>query len=513
MMEPYESQVIHPEVETTISLPPTEAINHALGSNHSLETGLDELVDNAIDAQATRIMIVLHMEDLRLVQIGVHDNGVGMSPEKMERVLRVGGHERHTERNIGRYGMGMKEGSFANAEHTTIVSRTKGTAPHGYELSKDSFRVGRLYEKSAYRIWNLRSTLDEARHGTTIVWKDLTSAYKGANEDEAREFAGRTLERLRLHTSIRYHRFLESGAIKLLFYAQWDDQLPEPTTKPRPINPFGYRRSGHPDYPRRLTLDGAENGPEITAHIWRNRSKAPEFTLETKDELGHQGFYFYDHDRLITQGGWSGYQAEKKQLKLLRLEVSDPRILDEYVTVSPQKGSVRLDEGFHRFLGRFRDPKDSDVILDQVFTDAGEVLRASNRKNPAADPLVEAGSGIAPSIKEIIENEAALSPNKPMNIVWGKVPNGDFLRIDRDRDRLVLNEEDRELFNPGRGRLNDAPVLKSLLYLLFNKAIGAGRYTAKIEANVELWTSILNAAVVEMREQKSIWELQSNIDD
>ena len=93
-----------------------------------------------------------------------------------------------------------------------------------------------------------------------------------------------------------------------------------------------------------------------------------------------------------------------------------------------------------------------------------------------------------------------------MNIVWGKVPDGDFLRIDRDRDRLILNEEDRELFNPGRGRLNDAPVLKSLLYLLFNKAIGAGRYTAKMEANVDLWTSILNAAVAEMREQDSVWE-------
>lgn len=506
MLKSDDSQVISPEIETTISLPPTEAINHALGSNHSLETGLDELVDNAIDAQATHIRIVLHMQDLRLVQIGVHDDGVGMTPEKMERVLRVGGHERHSEQNIGRYGMGMKEGSFANAKHTTIVSRTRGSAPHGYELSKDSFTVGRLSEKSAYRVWNLRATLDDSRYGTSIVWQDLTSAYRGTNEGEAREFAGRTLERLRLHMSIRYHRFLESGAIKLLFFAQWDDQLPEPTTKPRPINPFGYRRSGHADYPRRLTLDGAADGPEITAHIWRNRSKAPEFNLEEKDELGHQGFYFYDHDRLITQGGWSGYQAEKKQLKLLRLEVSDPRILDDYVTVSPQKGSVRLEEGFHRFLGRFRAPEDPDVTLEQVFVDAGEVLRTSNQKNSTADPLVEAGSGIAPSIKEIIEEEASLSLNKPMNIVWGKVPDGDFLRIDRDRDRLILNEEDRELFNPGRGRLNDAPVLKSLLYLLFNKAIGAGRYTAKMEANVDLWTSILNAAVAEMREQDSVWE-------
>ncbi len=35
MGESHDSQVISPEIETTISLPPTEAINHALGSNHS----------------------------------------------------------------------------------------------------------------------------------------------------------------------------------------------------------------------------------------------------------------------------------------------------------------------------------------------------------------------------------------------------------------------------------------------------------------------------------------------
>ncbi|RSZ66016.1 ATP-binding protein [Corynebacterium hylobatis] len=498
-----ESPLISPEIEATISLPPTEAINHALGSNHSLETGLDELVDNAIDAQATRIMIVLHMQNLRLVQIGVHDDGIGMTPEKMERVLRVGGHERHSERNIGRYGMGLKEGSFANAEHTTIVSRTKGSAPHGYELSKDSFDVGRLYERSAYHVWNLRSGLDDARHGTSIIWKDLISAYKGQNDDEARVFATRTLERIRLHMAIRYHRFLECGAVKLLFYAQWDDRLLEPTTKPRPINPLGYRRSGHPDYPRRLTLDGAEDGPEITAHLWRNYSKAPEFHLEQKDELGHQGFYFYDHDRLITQGGWSGYQAEKKQLKLLRIEVSDPRILDEHVTVSPQKSSVRLREGFHRFLGRFRDPDNPGISLEDVFADAAEVVRASNQKNSNADPLVEAGRGMAPSIRDVIEDEATLASHEPMNIVWERIPEGDFLRIDRARNTLVLNQNDRELFNDGRGRLNDAPVLKSLLYLLFNKAIGSGRYTSKIQANVELWTAIINASVEEMRQQET----------
>ena len=97
-----------PDIESTVNLPPLASINHALGANHGLETGIDELIDNAIDAGASRIAIVFHTGDTRLERIAIHDDGSGMDPKKMEGVLRLGGHAAHSEKNIGRYGMGLK---------------------------------------------------------------------------------------------------------------------------------------------------------------------------------------------------------------------------------------------------------------------------------------------------------------------------------------------------------------------------------------------------------------------
>lgn len=35
-----------PDIESTVNLPPLESINHVLGANHGLETGIDELIDS-----------------------------------------------------------------------------------------------------------------------------------------------------------------------------------------------------------------------------------------------------------------------------------------------------------------------------------------------------------------------------------------------------------------------------------------------------------------------------------
>ncbi len=79
------------EIEKTIHLPPAATIQHALGANHDFCSGIDELVDNAIDAKADNVCIVLHVDKSRLTRVAIHDDGIGMSSTKMERVLRLGG--------------------------------------------------------------------------------------------------------------------------------------------------------------------------------------------------------------------------------------------------------------------------------------------------------------------------------------------------------------------------------------------------------------------------------------
>ncbi|WP_156119434.1 hypothetical protein [Corynebacterium humireducens] len=102
----------------------------------------------------------------------------------------------------------------------------------------------------------------------------------------------------------------------------------------------------------------------------------------------------------------------------------------------------------------------------------------------------------------MVEYEAVLKPVEPIDVLWGKTRNDDFVSVLREDNRIVINDRYRALFNNGATGLNDAPVLKALLYLLFNEIASSGRRTGRAEATTELWISILNAAA-HQQEQRS----------
>ena len=498
------------EVANTIELPPSAAVNIALGSNHDIVTGLDELIDNSLDAEARSVVIVFHVEHFRLQRISIHDDGIGMSRDTLTRVLRLGGHEAYSHtRNIGRYGIGMKEGSFANARRTTVVSRVRGQEQNGVRLRRDSFTADVLTERTVSQLWNLRAELQTLHHGTSIIWDDLVENYQGKDQQEGRKLFSNLLEKLRKHIGIRYHRRLQSGEVTIQFRSQWDDLSPAPTPAPRPIDPFDYMHSGRKGYPRTLTLDGVPDAPAITAHIWTNRSAKVEYKLTSNDPMGHQGFYVYDADRMITCGDWCGYQTPKKELKLLRIEISDPRVLNDYLTISPQKGSVRLEESFRQFISRLRDPEDPSVDFDQVLSDATETLKDANRRSSKADLLAVPGLGLAGAIKDVIWENDRLKDNDPLKIVWGQVESGDFLEVHRQtgssnkNPKLVLNQDYRPLFASSKDDIDDAPLVKALVYLLFGD-IATKKSGAKAQANENLWIDILNAAAEETQQRQEI---------
>jgi hypothetical protein len=83
---------------------------------------LTEFVDNAVDANATRIRII--WEQKRLV---VEDNGVGVSPEGFEGIYTLGGGTRHVKKtSIGRYGIGAKEAAGWLWGQFRVTSRHEG---------------------------------------------------------------------------------------------------------------------------------------------------------------------------------------------------------------------------------------------------------------------------------------------------------------------------------------------------------------------------------------------------
>src|SRR5688572_4261079 len=90
-------------------------------------SAISELVDNSIQAGATRIAISVTAttsgEEDKAIEVSVLDNGCGMDPFTLRQALRFGGSTRFADRGgLGRYGMGLPNASLSQARRVTVFT-------------------------------------------------------------------------------------------------------------------------------------------------------------------------------------------------------------------------------------------------------------------------------------------------------------------------------------------------------------------------------------------------------
>lgn len=92
----------------------------------STAAALSELVDNSIQAGATRINIAIKAttgDEDKAIEVSVYDNGCGMDPFTLRQALRFGGSTRFGDRaGLGRYGMGLPNASLSQARRVTVYT-------------------------------------------------------------------------------------------------------------------------------------------------------------------------------------------------------------------------------------------------------------------------------------------------------------------------------------------------------------------------------------------------------
>jgi hypothetical protein len=89
----------------------------------STSSAIAELVDNALEADADTVEIHIDEVDRDLKRIRVTDNGIGMTGSTMQLALQFGGSTRfNSRRGLGRYGMGLPNGSLSQARRVDVFS-------------------------------------------------------------------------------------------------------------------------------------------------------------------------------------------------------------------------------------------------------------------------------------------------------------------------------------------------------------------------------------------------------
>ncbi|MGC5412481.1 ATP-binding protein, partial [Streptomyces sp. DT225] len=108
---------------------------------------------------------------------------------------------------------------------------------------------------------------------------------------------------------------------------------------------------------------------------------------------------------------------------------------------------------------------------------------------PQRKAVLPAGKGIDPKLRRTLRDELPeLEGEDPIAFRWDSLPSDVFFELDREQREVRLNKEYRQVLNGGRrGGLNDAPVIKSMLYLMVNEIFQKERVRAVHTDNVALW--------------------------
>ncbi|MFG3342372.1 ATP-binding protein [Glycomyces sp. NPDC048151] len=479
-------------------LPPAPGYGKALASQgYGLYEAVADLVDNSIDASADRVGIHFLSDDEHLRSLVIVDNGAGMDESGLDAAMTVGLRRDYRPGSLGKFGAGLKAASLSNAGSLTIASRTVGSAAAARRLESreyaTDFSCGTVERDFARGLLDRYSEVT-VPHGTVVRWDRVRSFDTIAKGGTAR-YLSETVDALDTHLELRFHRFIEAGLrLDIMLEDALSGEISE-VEECEPLNPFGHKVTGRRGYPSvfRAEIEGFGT-LDLTAHIWPAKSREPQFRRGGPLQ-DRQGFYFYRNQRLVQAGGWNGYRVAETHLNLARVSIDLPNDGGEVFRLNVKKDGVTASPAFSRGLDKARDAQGR--TFQEYLDDAQAVYREGGSRAPERVPRIYPGKGLEPKVRKSVKNEfEEAKGEEPVSFVWVPLPDDRFFELDRDDHIIRLNRRYRDAFNGGRrGGLNDAPVLKSLLYLQLEEFFRINRWERKRQDQLEYMNTILLAAV------------------
>lgn len=482
--------------------PGSSKLIHALRFlGYTFEQAVADVIDNSISAKAKKIVLRFITEGNRLQKFVIADDGTGMDQKRLDEAMRFGSQDDYDDQSLGKYGLGLKLASLSQAASLEVLTRqSRHSAGRRWTvagLSRD-WQCEVLDAAAVVRVMDqLHPEGKGAASETLIVWRDIDRLNLG--QQGLQKGLEQLSRRLHMHLGLHFHRFLESDGVRMWIEVR-DLGDVEATRRQQisPINPFGYPTSGHPDYPKTVSVEIPGAGSlSVKAFIWPPNSKDIAYKLGGK-AAQRQGFYFYRRDRLIQAGGWNGvveHEAEP-HLSLARIAINLPPKLDSYFGLSVQKSRVVTPPAFVPAVAAAHDSS-GEPWLAKYRKAADQAYRHDDR---AVDdyPLVPV-EGLPADLLERARDEFAGGHQRRIRgvrIQWTNLASPDFFELDRENLTIHLNRNYRSAVLAGRrGTASDAPIIKVLLFLLLHEDFDRDRMSGGRRERLEAINRLLGEAV------------------
>jgi len=477
-------------------LPDAEGVFDAIGRiGYEFEHAIADIVDNSIDAKATEVLIRFNHDGKAVRSVAVIDNGRGMTGQQLDTAMAFGAKTKGSA-SLGKYGMGLKSASFSQCDVLTVISATPNRV-EGRRWTAEKARADwscEVLRTDAAAVYLARNgdRVDLSR-GTLVEW-DRLDTMSHAMERPARMIERRFTD-LAAHLGLVFHRFIEEGRVRIRMDAvDLSTRSRGPAETVFALNPFP-RVTGLKGYPRRFlfAIDGTV--VEFTAHVWRRNTSDAGFKLGGGRLAHKQGMYIYRNDRVIQAGGWNGLRNDGEvHTSLARIEFDLPPELDGIFKPTVQKSAVSMPE---ELLRAIRGARSGPKSFAEYLADAETAYRDQKPEKHVRHGLVPT-QGFTKQLTQTFTRILgdAQDEEDEVRFVWTPLPTDRFVRLDPDTNTITLNSHYRDAVLLGwRASSGDAPLVKTLLMLLFKDDLARRNRMASFEAKLEVVNQLLVAAI------------------
>lgn len=285
---------------------------------YKAETAIADIIDNCISAHADEIHVDFIWNE-SASQILIYDDGVGMSKEDLIASMKIGSTDPNAMRemdDLGRFGMGMKTAAFSLGKKLIVCTKTEN------ELSNACWDLD-FIEKQHDGNWTLVVDQDEAsldknldsyKTGTIVVIENLDRLIDISSMNKSKTNFYKTVERVKNHVSLIFHRFIEEDGLKIFFGPDIIEAW----------NPFILENSATQELSEEY-IPGSKS-VYIQPYVLPHKTK-----FDSEDELNkaqgyrgwnaHQGVYVYRNRRLLVYGTWFDFIKKEPAFNLARIRL------------------------------------------------------------------------------------------------------------------------------------------------------------------------------------------------
>ena len=456
----------------------------AIGYN--LETAVADIIDNSISAEAKNIYIERIWHGGKSI-ITIKDDGHGMNDEELVNAMRPGARNPLAERaetDLGRFGLGLKTASFSQCRKLSVMSKKKNSDSVYWSWDLDYVAFSNEWNLIKWLPEGYLNALDDQESGTIVIWTDLDRVLPLSTPEtdyNAKRKFSNSLERVRQHIAMTFHRFIEDKTVKIY----WCGNIIEPW------NPF------FPCPEENLTdtpapQENISGGGTIKGFVLPHKSRVSEKAYKAGEGMNgypaQQGFYVYRGKRLLLAGDWLGIFRKEEHYKLVRIQIDLPNTLDTNWQIDIKKSKATPPAACRDQIEQYA--KKIRSVGEAVFRHRGKILK--HRAGQDFQPLwldktkggkwsfvVNRDHLLIKNIKEMAKTEPYHAIDTLLRFIEESIPTkAIYVKETHEETKDVDKQEiQKEPFSD-----IDINLIKQILLQMFNNQINSGKTPEQAKA-------------------------------